>query len=297
MADLLEDLERRRYREPLLCRRPWSTRYRVNRLLSRPVAALALAVTLALPLFVNTYLTIKAHQAVVEMALLPVRQANQAQAAHLRDLGPPYQEKLKHLPAGYHYYLYQHGKSQGDAPDLAELQRSPRTQMAYYDRSGRRWIGAWHDLPAAILLTETESAPALVRADDIPQPEFSVEYAYSDGGRWDGGGPVTLQSTLKKTTSPRTITRGLSPLKCSTSWHRRWSKIKAEPSWERTQNDLVSAGEPGPVAEIAFRDGHLFLAVVHKTSAPARALGHLRSSRRGSRHEGAPAVAVVEQSS
>ena len=173
MAQVLEDLERRRYREPLLCRLPWSARYRVNRLLSRPVAALALAVTLALPLFVNTYLTVKAHQALVEMALLPVRQANEAQAAHLRDLGPPYQEKLARLPAGYRYYLYQDGKPQGDAPDLAELQRSPRSQMAYYDREGTRWIGAWHNLPGgAVLLSETAAAPALMRADDIRNQNF-----------------------------------------------------------------------------------------------------------------------------
>lgn len=169
MAALLEDLERRRYKEPLLCRRPWTTRYRVNRLLSRPVAALALAVTLALPLFVNTYLTVKAHQSVVEMALLPVREANHAQAAHLRDLGPPYQEKLGRLPAGYRYWLYQNGRGEPLAPDLAELQRnSPRPQMGYYEHDGKRWIGAWHELPGgAVLLTETPAGPSLARAEEF----------------------------------------------------------------------------------------------------------------------------------
>jgi hypothetical protein len=169
MAALLEDLERRRYKEPLLCRRPWTTRYRVNRLLSRPVAALALAVTLALPLFVNTYLTVKAHQAVVEMALLPLREANQAQAAHLRDLGPPYKEKLRHLPAGYRYWLYQNGRGEPLAPDLAELQRnSPRPQMGYYEHDGKRWIGAWHELPGgSVLLTETPAGPSLARAEEF----------------------------------------------------------------------------------------------------------------------------------
>lgn len=177
MAVLLEDLERRRYREPLLCRRPWSTRYRVNRLLSRPVAALALAVTLALPLFVNTYWTVKAHQTLIEVALQPMRQANESHAAHLRDLGPPYVAGLTHLPAGYHYWLYENGRplaGQAPAPDLQELQRSsPRPQLAYYDRDGRRWMGAWRQLGEhLVLLSETSAEPALVRADEFRTQNF-----------------------------------------------------------------------------------------------------------------------------
>lgn len=174
MAAVLEDLERRRYKEPLLCRRPWTARYRVNRLLSRPVAALALAVTLALPLFVNTYLTVKAHQAVVEMALLPVREANEAQAAHLRDLGPPYAPKLSHLAGAYRCWLYEDGHSDASAPDLGELQRtSLRPQMAYYEHDGKRCIGAWHDLPGgAVLLSETQAGPALARAEEFRNQNF-----------------------------------------------------------------------------------------------------------------------------
>lgn len=177
MADLLEDLERRRYREPLLCRRPWSTRYRVNRLLSRPVAALALVVTLALPLFVNTYLTVKAHQTIIEVALQPMRQANQGHVARLLELGPPFAAGLAHLPADYHYWLYRDEMpltGQPSAPDLKELQRSsPRPQLAFYERDGRRWMGAWRELKdGLVLLSETSAEPALVRADEFRTQNF-----------------------------------------------------------------------------------------------------------------------------
>lgn len=169
LALVVEDLERRRFREPLLCRRPWSLRYRVNRLLSRPVAALAIGLILAMPLFVNTYLTIKSHQAIVDLALRPVEQANDDSVAHLRDLGAPYQARLSHLPQKYHHVLLAR-----DAPELTELQKqSPRLRLAYFDRSGERWMGAWKPVDEHwTLLTEIEADAALRRSDDLLQQNF-----------------------------------------------------------------------------------------------------------------------------
>ncbi|MBX3170493.1 MAG: serine/threonine protein kinase [Candidatus Eremiobacteraeota bacterium] len=166
LAGVVEDLERRHFREPLLCRRPWSLRYRVNRLLSRPVAALALGVTLVLPLFVNTYLTVKAHHAIVDLALRPVEQANEDGVAHLRDLGEPYSHGLAHLSPKYHHVLLQ-----PEAPELAELQKqSPRLRLAYFEKGGKRWMGAWKPVDEHwTLLSEVEADPWLQSSDDLLQ--------------------------------------------------------------------------------------------------------------------------------
>ena len=168
-AVVTEDLERRRFREPLLCRRPWSLRYRVNRLLSRPTAALAITLILAMPLFVNTYLTIKSHQAIIDLALRPIEQANDDSVAHLRDLGPPYDSKLSHLSPKYQHILLPR-----DAPELVKIQKqSPRLRLAYFDKGGQRWMGAWKPVDEHwTLLTEIEANTALRRWEDLLQQNF-----------------------------------------------------------------------------------------------------------------------------
>ena len=168
-AVVTEDLERRRFREPLLCRRPWSLRYRVNRLLSRPTAALAITLILAMPLFVNTYLTIKSHQAIIDLALRPIEQANDDSVAHLRDLGPPYDSKLSHLSPKYQHILLPR-----DAPELVKIQKqSPRVRLAYFDKGGQRWMGAWKPVDEHwTLLTEIEANTALRRWEDLLQQNF-----------------------------------------------------------------------------------------------------------------------------
>ena len=52
-AEILQDLERRRLREPLLCRRPWSFGYRLDRFCRRPINQVALGLTLLLMLVLS----------------------------------------------------------------------------------------------------------------------------------------------------------------------------------------------------------------------------------------------------
>ncbi|MFN8607063.1 MAG: serine/threonine-protein kinase [Vulcanimicrobiota bacterium] len=177
MAQVVEDLQRRRYREPLLCRRPWSLRYRANRLFSRPTAAMAVTATLALPLFVNSYLTIRAYQAIVDLALKPVEQANEDGVELLRQAGPPYPDKLKRLSPRYHHMLLSRKgellasqpPQSSSAVNLEELQeQSQRPHLAYYFRDGVHWMGAWREVDGEFrLLSETPAGPALERADDL----------------------------------------------------------------------------------------------------------------------------------
>ena len=156
MAQVVEDFERRRFREPLLCRRPWSLRYRANRLFSRPAAALAVSAALALPLFVNTYLTVRAHQAIMELALKPVEQANEDGAEFLRQLGPPYADNVKRLSPRYHHQV------------LNRQGLSDRPNLAYYHQGNTYLMGAWRELDHdTILVTEMEADPALEKADDL----------------------------------------------------------------------------------------------------------------------------------
>ncbi|MFN8607835.1 MAG: WD40 repeat domain-containing serine/threonine-protein kinase [Vulcanimicrobiota bacterium] len=49
-AEVLQDLERRRQREPLLCRRPWSFAYRLDRFCRRPINQVAVGLSLLLML-------------------------------------------------------------------------------------------------------------------------------------------------------------------------------------------------------------------------------------------------------
>ena len=176
LAAVVEDLDRRRWREPLLCRRPWNLRYRLNRLLARPIMLVTLGVCLLLPLFVNTYLTVKAHTAIVELALSPVRQANQHSISHLRDLGPPYEKKLDRLPADFHYWLLRRNgqvlaswPASSETPDLAAMQReSDRPRFGYYSRAGVEWMGAWGPLDKdTTLVTEAAAEPALRWAQEL----------------------------------------------------------------------------------------------------------------------------------
>ncbi len=89
MHEVVDDLQRWQAREPLLCRRPWGRRYRLERFLARPLVALSLLLLAFFPLFVNTYLTLKTRTLLAVEVKLRVQQGCQmARSELLRELSP-----------------------------------------------------------------------------------------------------------------------------------------------------------------------------------------------------------------
>ncbi len=89
MHEVVDDLQRWQAREPLLCRRPWTRRYRLERFLARPLVALSLLLLAFFPLFVNTYLTLKTRTLLAVEVKQRVQQGCQmARSELLRELTP-----------------------------------------------------------------------------------------------------------------------------------------------------------------------------------------------------------------
>ncbi len=155
---VIEDLERRQKRKPLLCQRPWSARHRVVRFLSQPLAATALMAAVIFPLFVNSYLTIKARKALADQVYSQVRTVNQlASQAHRRGWA-------LEAPAGFLNYVVEANSS----IDLAALsQQVERERGGFYDRDGGPKVGAWTRVGQVTILTEVDADSALASAQDI----------------------------------------------------------------------------------------------------------------------------------
>ena len=171
IAQILHDLERRREGDPLLCRRPWTSRYKLVRFLSRPAIALSILASLAVPMFVNTYLTIKANSALKRQVLREAQLVNRLTARQLRQQ-PDWQTIRPRLPAGqeYHHYLVTESRAgPGDPPvDLGAMEaESGSPTGGYYHRQGILQAGAWSKLGPWTLVSEREATLALEDANDI----------------------------------------------------------------------------------------------------------------------------------
>ncbi|MGE0495869.1 MAG: serine/threonine-protein kinase [Vulcanimicrobiota bacterium] len=158
---VLEDFRRRRRGEPLMCQRPWTTRYQVVRFLRRPLVAAALLVAVVFPLFVNSYLTIKAQYAITELVLHEAHLLNRAATPDS-------------VPPGDYRHLLIAPDGQVLSPtgtpsiDLAAIEaQCSRLDRGIYYRDGQEWVGAWSRRGADTLLTERAAGPALETAHDI----------------------------------------------------------------------------------------------------------------------------------
>lgn len=76
MAGVLADLRRRRSGSPLLCRRPWDWRYRLDRFVRKPMVAVSLMVPFLFLLFVNTYLTVNSMDSLYREVFHRLRSVN-----------------------------------------------------------------------------------------------------------------------------------------------------------------------------------------------------------------------------
>ncbi|MCE7872287.1 serine/threonine protein kinase [bacterium CPR1] len=97
MHEVVEDLQRWQAREPLLCRRPWTRSYRLERFLARPLVALSLLLLAFFPLFVNTYLTLKTRTLLVAEVKQRVQQVCQMARSELHRELSPRREALSRL--------------------------------------------------------------------------------------------------------------------------------------------------------------------------------------------------------
>lgn len=157
---VLEDLKRRRNREPLLCQKPWSARYRLVRFVSRPIVFTALLAAVVFPLFVNSYLTIKAQKALRDQVYREVTVVNRMLA---RSWTPE-----QRLPRGdgYHHYFLLEGEV--DSVGLSAVQaRASRADGGFYDRDGILRVGAWTKVEGGTLLSERDAFEALEDSEDI----------------------------------------------------------------------------------------------------------------------------------
>lgn len=168
LQQVLEDFRRRRSREPLLCRRPWSLRYQVVRFLSNPTVGISLLVAISLPLFVNTYLTLKAYRNIRQLVQHEARQVNLSCVHHWNQL-PTASRTLEHLYRGEGYeHLW---------VDLKEWQLSPRWSKmqdqagplpsAIYKLDQQRFVGAWTRSGRGILISQRSAESALAPADEM----------------------------------------------------------------------------------------------------------------------------------
>lgn len=129
MHEVVDDLQRWQAREPLLCRRPWGRRYRLERFLARPLVALSLLLLAFFPLFVNTYLTLRTRTLLAVEVKLRVQQVCQmARSELLRELSP-HRDALERL-----------AESQGPLEPIAEFEN-----VLLLDRAGSvvQSLGPW----------------------------------------------------------------------------------------------------------------------------------------------------------
>lgn len=168
---ILEDLDRRRSGDPLLCKRPWSTRYKVVRFVGRPIMALALLVVIGLPMFVNTYLTLRARFALEKQILREAKLINRLTAEHLRQQGtrPP---RLASREGYQHFLLDAEGRlvvaTTASTPDLAAMEKeSGMPDGGFYHRDRVYLVGAWSKLGPWTLVSEREAVHAMDAANEL----------------------------------------------------------------------------------------------------------------------------------
>lgn len=171
ISSILEDLERRQSGDPLLCRRPWTTRYKVVRFVGRPIMALALLMVIGLPMFVNTYLTLRARGAIEKQILREVKLVNRLTAEHLKEqpASPP---KLVAREGYRHFLVDQAGilvaGTEASNPDLRAMEKeSGLPDGGFYHRDQLYLVGAWTKWGAWMLVSEKEAGPALEAANEM----------------------------------------------------------------------------------------------------------------------------------
>jgi serine/threonine protein kinase len=179
LSALLEDLQRRLSKAPLLCQRPWSARYQVTRFLSQPVIALSLLASIAVPMFVNTYLTVKASYALKKQVVREAQVVNRLTAEEGRRHGLGLRLPLPTLRAshGYQHYCVQPdfqvvASSQSEkAParlDLNSLEHQTASpDGGLYRREGDLRVGAWSKYGPWTLVSERDAGQALQDSNDI----------------------------------------------------------------------------------------------------------------------------------
>jgi len=170
---ILEDFERRKNRDPLLCLRPWSTRYRVVRFFSKPALAIALLVAIMVPLFVNTYLTVRAHLALRKQLFEEVKVVNHLTAEQLRDQisGPP---PILVAGQGYLHYLLDSknrvvaGSQAGGSFDFKGVEKQVnQPEGGYFHRDRLLYVAAWCKLGPYTLVSEKPALPSLNEANEL----------------------------------------------------------------------------------------------------------------------------------
>lgn len=176
LQQVAEDFQRRRSREPLLCRRPWSLRYQLVRFLSRPTVGVSLLVALSLPLFVNSYLTYKAHRAISLGVKLQAHQVNSSALHHWQQLSPT-EKSLEKLYRGQGFeHLILSPKREvlrASSRDLPELpsdlleKYSGEIPAGFFESGNRTYVAAWRQSEEGTFLSLRPAEQALAPADDI----------------------------------------------------------------------------------------------------------------------------------
>lgn len=161
MHQVAEDLERRKDKAPLLCQKPWSVRYRINRFLARPLVAILLCAAVLFPLFINTYLTVHGQMALGERVRAEVASVNEVVA---RRATPETLASLRTQD-------FQHHLLKGDTVFASTASPSPqrisldalsvetgRPDGGFYERDGVELVGAWRKVGDLMLLSERPTA-------------------------------------------------------------------------------------------------------------------------------------------
>ena len=170
-GQILEDLKRRRQGHPLLCQRPWTLRYRLDRFVRKPLVAVSLLVPLLFLLFINTYLTVRAMGSLQAETYRRLRDVNGlARQAIEAGLGPGDLQKILGSTEFRHYLVTHDGQvrtgyNDPDPParlgiDLSAPQYTRRVQ-------GQKYLGVTSGLPGATLVSEILDRRALQAVDDL----------------------------------------------------------------------------------------------------------------------------------
>lgn len=161
LQQVLEDLDRMGERAPLLCQKPWTLRYRLNRFLARPLVAILLFTAILFPIFVNSYLTIQAQLALKAQAMAEVHSLNQVAS---RGMGEISLERLR--TKDFHHHYIRNGvvvqSSQADHPARIDPEalslETGSPDRGFYERDGIELVGAWSKRGDGVLLTERPRA-------------------------------------------------------------------------------------------------------------------------------------------
>ncbi|MBS2036626.1 protein kinase [bacterium] len=187
-AEVLQDLERRRLREPLLCRRPWSFGYRLDRFCRRPINQVAIGLTLLLALVLGfSFYETNRKNRDLQFQICEMRQERGVALA----VSDPqqallwWQSALQNLPPG-------HGVSQRNLALLMRYHLFHRLQ--WRQAQEQRGLALFLSEPGQILAALPGQPPRLYAAEDgqklgqlqLPMAEVlnEADLCVSPNSRW-----------------------------------------------------------------------------------------------------------------